>query len=151
MEKEYMKKITQIVERELDQLSNKPSLSPSEVCAAKEAVGLLKDMKEYAEMDEGGYSERGARRNSYGNNYGYAYGYAPEMYGNTYAYRYPMSMNYENSYGDRRSSRASGGDYSGHSIKDRMVDRLERMVDEAKSEYERQEIINEIAKIKQSN
>lgn len=34
--------------------------------------------------------------------------------------------------------------YSGHSIHDRMIDRLERMMDEAKSENERQTIRDEI-------
>lgn len=143
MEKEYMKKLTQLLERELDQLSNKPSLSPSEVCAAKEAVILIKEMKECAEMDNDGYSERGMRRNNYA--------YMPDMYGNAYANRYPMNYNYDNSYGNGRGSWTATGDYSGHSIKDRMIDKLERMVDEAKSDYERQEIMNEIAKLKQSN
>lgn len=34
--------------------------------------------------------------------------------------------------------------YSGHSIKDRMIDQLERMVDEAQSDYERKLIKEEI-------
>lgn len=90
-----------------------------------------------------GYSERSMRRNNYA--------YMPDMYGNAYANRYPMNYNYDNSYGNGRGSWTATGDYSGHSIKDRMIDKLERMVDEAKSDYERQEIMNEIAKLKQSN
>ena len=39
-------------------------------------------------------------------------------------------------YGGNSMSR----DYSGHSIQDRMVDRLERMIDEAQSEHERQTV-----------
>lgn len=38
--------------------------------------------------------------------------------------------------------------YSGHSIKDRMIDRLERMMDEAKNDYERDEIRREIEEIR---
>ena len=137
MEKEYMKRLSQLIEMELDQLSTKGSLSPSEVCAAKEAVELLKEMKEYKEMcdDEMGYSERSGR--------GRMYSYNPDMYG--YGWYAMDGGRYNN-----RQYSMDRGQYSGHSIKDRMIDRLERMVDEAQSEYERKEIMNEIAKLKQS-
>lgn len=39
--------------------------------------------------------------------------------------------------------------YSGHSIKDRMVDKLESMMDEAGSDYERQTIAEWISKIRE--
>lgn len=42
-------------------------------------------------------------------------------------------------------------DYSGHSIKDRMVAKLETMVDMAKTDYERQEVMNAIHKIESMN
>lgn len=45
----------------------------------------------------------------------------------------------------RYMSREDG--YSGHSIKDRMIARLEGMYDEAKSEHEREEIQKEIRRI----
>lgn len=60
---------------------------------------------------------------------------------------------YEGSSGRRMRNPMNGrymGDhrgYSGHSIKDRMVDRLESMMDEAHSDYERQAIADWIAKI----
>jgi hypothetical protein len=60
---------------------------------------------------------------------------------------------YEGSSGRRMRNPMNGrymGDqrgYSGHSIKDRMVDRLESMMDEAHSDYERQVIADWIAKI----
>ena len=37
--------------------------------------------------------------------------------------------------------------YSGHSIKDRIIDKLESMMDEARSEYEREVISEWIAKV----
>lgn len=37
--------------------------------------------------------------------------------------------------------------YSGHSIQDRMIDQLERMMDEAKTEHERQTVRNWIARL----
>lgn len=38
--------------------------------------------------------------------------------------------------------------YSGHSIKDRAIDKLERMMDEANSEYERESIRRMISQIR---
>lgn len=150
MEKEYSKRLSDLVEMELGQLSTKGSLSPNEVCAAKEAYELLIKIKEYAEKceeEEMGYSERSGGRRM-------MYSYMPEMYDPAHMYanngRYSMGNNngWNNSYG--RANWSTNGEYSGHSIKDRMIDRLERMVDEAQSEYERKEIMNEIAKLKQS-
>ena len=45
---------------------------------------------------------------------------------------------------------SSSGSY-GHSIKDRMVSQLEDMMDQAKNEYERQEIQNEIQKLRMND
>ena len=42
----------------------------------------------------------------------------------------------------------NGGRYSGHSINDRMIARLEDMYDEAKSEHEREEIRREIERLR---
>lgn len=41
--------------------------------------------------------------------------------------------------------------YSGHSVKDRMVAKLESMMDMAKSDYERQEVMNVIRSIQSMN
>ena len=38
--------------------------------------------------------------------------------------------------------------YSGHSIHDRMIDNLERMMNEAQSDYERQQIQDEISRLR---
>lgn len=43
---------------------------------------------------------------------------------------------------------SNGGRYSGHSINDRMIARLEDMYDEAKSEHEREEIRREIERLR---
>ena len=63
-------------------------------------------------------------------------------------------------YGDRGNSAHSrdGGSsnryydgnsgYSGHSIQDRMIDQLERMIDEAKTEHERQTVQDWIRRLK---
>ena len=46
----------------------------------------------------------------------------------------------------RYVSRDSG--YSGHSINDRMISQLENMYDEAKTEYEREEVRKEIDRLR---
>ena len=43
-------------------------------------------------------------------------------------------------YDDNGYSRRYFNGYSGHSIQDRMIDKLERMMDEAQSEHERQTV-----------
>ena len=70
------------------------------------------------------------------------------MSSSDYPYHHdPMMMSYE----DRRNSdgRSYEHDYSNHSIKDRMIDKFERMMDSADSEYERQEIQNWITKMRE--
>ena len=154
MEKTYITKLSDLVEKELDQLSSKASLNPTEVCSAKEAVDLLKKMKEYKEMceeEEMGYSERSMRGRGYSYTTPEMYNMYPMMAGNPYPMNgYQMdndSRRINSSYG--RGTWNATGQYSGHSVKDRMIDRLERMMDEAKSDYERQEIMNEINRIRQ--
>ena len=39
--------------------------------------------------------------------------------------------------------------YSGHSIKDRMIDSLERMMDTAQTDYEKQTVMEEIKKLRE--
>ena len=41
----------------------------------------------------------------------------------------------------------NGGRYSGHSMKDRMIARLETMYDESNNDYERQAITNLISRV----
>ena len=141
MNKMCLQKLTEIVEKELDQLTSKGSLTPTELDSAKKSVDLLAKIEEYSMMCEEssmpGYSER-SRFNGMR-----AYAYPPEVYS-------PMHYESQNSsYGSGNWNATMNGRYSGHSIKDRMIDRLERMMDDASSEYERKEIRNEIARLRQ--
>lgn len=143
-----LEKLNSLVEKELDQLMNKGTLTPPELDTAKKAVELMAEIKEYEamcmeEMGEGSmYSERSmaSRNGRYSTHYPMPY--------------YPMRGSYD-SYGNNGGysevRRDSMGRYSGHSVKDRMIDRLERMMDEAGSEYERKEIMEEISRLRQSN
>ena len=61
---------------------------------------------------------------------------------------YSMMPIREGSYGGRAYNMDMyDRDYSGHSIKDRMIAKLETMVDMAKSDYERQEVMEAIRAI----
>lgn len=82
------------------------------------------------------------------------------MYGTTPYYHDMRDMDMR-MYGRGRSrdsmGRFTGGTYNGsnrmygHSIKDRMVDNLERMMDSASTDYERQEIQQEIERLRNGN
>ena len=152
MGKMYLQKLTDLVEKELDTLTAKGTLNPTELDSAKKAVELLTKIEEYSMMceekenPEAMYSGRSYR------SYGRSYAMPPEYYDPSMPMR---SGNYMPGMGSmNRGSYGSGnwtanGQYSGHSIKDRMIDRLERMMDDAKTDYERQEIKNEIMRIRQ--
>lgn len=50
---------------------------------------------------------------------------------------------------NRRYYGNDGGNYSGHSVHDRMIADLEREMDQATSEYDRKVIMEQISKIRQ--
>ena len=81
----------------------------------------------------------------------YSYAYTPNR--SPVTGRYISGYHNDMPYGDMNSqNRATmNGGYSGHSIKDRMIARLEPMYDEATSEYERQLIKNTINRIHSEN
>lgn len=58
-------------------------------------------------------------------------------------------MNSYDNYGGNSYESMRGGNYSGHSVHDRMIADLEREMDQANSEYERKVIMDQINKIRQ--
>lgn len=153
MNKTTLDKLSDLVEKELDQLATKGTLNPSELDSAKKAVELMTCVKEYEAMCEEdmsgeSYSERGMpRRHHYSMHY-------PDyrmIRGNYDLYDTYANTGNGNYGGYSEVRRDSMGRYSGHSIKDRMIDRLERMMDEAGSEYERKEIMEEITRLRQNS
>lgn len=137
------------VQNALKPLAKKDNISPAEIEAAKNAVSLIKKIDEMCEKEEWnkeGYSQRHMGGNSYkddpyrrweimsyrdGTNMDSSMGYP----------YYPSPMyNHEGSYRD-------SSDYSRHSIKDRSIDALERLMDKAGSDYERQKIKEYIRKL----
>ena len=115
----------------------KGDMSAADLEACDKAVCILKKLRECEEIGSEEYSN--SMRNYRDS---YARGRNP-MNG-----RY-MSMN--NVYGPDPYMANAYVDqgYSGHSIKDRMIDSLERMMDTAQTDYERQTVMEEIKKLRE--
>lgn len=119
MEKRY-ESIMDLLEKEIDKIIKKGDITPVELESLYKCVCVIEKIKMMEESGE-----------EYSDGYSEAYG------------RY--SMPYWNQYEGGRSRTSGrymsrgrrGNGYSSHSIKDRMIDCLEKMMDEAGSEYER--------------
>lgn len=117
--------------KDLETLADKGDINPTEWQRVKEVVCILKDMCECKEGMEDGYSSDRMP------------GYSSRRGRSMTTGRY-ISRDYDPSYmGPDYNARG----YSGHSIKDRMIANLEKMMDEASSEYERETIRAEIRKL----
>ena len=146
MDKETMNVLESLedsVIRELRLLNKKDTLSATEIKAASDAMCLLTKIKVYKEggmvEDEDGQSYMMWPRDSYDD-----YSSRPRMTGN-----YRINGSYDRGRSPvtgRYVSRDHG--YSGHSINDRMISQLENMYDEAKTEYEREEVRKEIDRLR---
>lgn len=127
-----LRKLEDLVYNQLDDLSKKNDISPAEIENAKNAICLLLKMDELKggvpeEMEYSNrYSNARGMRAYYSNGYGEGMQITPMR-----SYTYPERIRMGASYNDG---------YSRHSIKDRAIDKLERMMDEAQSESERETI-----------
>ena len=138
--KKTLEHTKEVIKDELKKLIKKGELTPAEMDTVFKAVDSIKDICEMCHEDpEGNHYSEGAH--TYDPNWEYS-GTA----------RSPVTGRYISSGMPHGNMRVSYGDnYSGHSIKDRMVARLEPMYDEAKSDYERQLITNTINRIHAEN
>lgn len=136
-------KLEELITKELEKVVNKGDMTPSELEISKKAVCLLKELKEYEVMDmevsDNGYSDRRGRSSVTGRYMsrrdGSYSGTDAVPYYESYSTTPMPSMYY--TYGSNRNMNEG---YSGHSIKDRMVSRLEGMMGEAQNDYERRTI-----------
>lgn len=147
-----LKKIKQITEKNIEDLGKKQDLSSAETKAVKDGFELLDwlDMKiEECEMKENGYSQYSGHEGMQALPRRYAIT-SYRSYGPRGSYGYPYYPMDEMAYDGGRSYAMNGRSYgpyygadrrySRHSINDRAVACLERMMDEASSDYERQEV-----------
>jgi len=126
-----------VLEREIDKVTAKGEITPTEIKAVGDAVDILKDieticaMKEYGQeddmysMENRGYSTRRMTR-------------YPDVYRDSYDGSY-------NGYDDMSYNR--GRNYSRHSEKEEMIEKLERMMNNATSEKERRDLMECIQKL----
>lgn len=161
MDCEAMKKLKSTVEKCIDELAAKPTLTPAETEALKnglEVIDMLECKTDELEMKKYEDSARRSMRTYSGRSYApirVSYsehpmtGYSGD-YGVQGWYRSGDGMsNYGQDpryYGDMYSERRRS--YSRHSIGDRAVEKLENMMDTAGSEYEKEELRRFIHMIK---
>lgn len=114
---ETFEKLEDMLMTELNKIVEKGDISPMELENASKVVCLIEKIRE---MDS---ESEASSFNSYRRG------------------RDSMTGQYVSRNAPRRMSRRSyENGYSGHSIKDRMIDHLESMMDEAKTDYERQTV-----------
>ena len=119
-----------LLTEELKKIVDKGDLNSAELDNVKDALCSIKETLEIEDMMSGGYSNA-------------SYGHMPRTYNIRGSYRRGRDANT----GRYMSMRGSEEGYSGHSIKDRMIARLEGMYDEAGSEHERQMINDWIGRL----
>lgn len=160
-----LKHAEELIERELRKVVDKGSLNPAEMDVVHKAIDSLekiakteKTCEEIKLMKE--------RPDQYSGAYHGMHTYPHHMPHASYGWEchslgYPAAFEYGDMHsGAQHRSPTTGryvsgeyhgkDHYSGHSINDRMVDQLERMMDTAKTEYERQQILDKIKMIRNS-
>lgn len=169
-----LKRSEDLITREIDKLVDKGSLNPAEMDTLHKAIDSLekivktekaceelKMMKEHPAMYSGAYHpmhgmsypHHGVPHTSYGweamaHSTCYPAASEYDMYSGV-QHRSPTTGRYTSG-GYPEEHRMNRDNFSGHSINDRMVDQLERMMDTAKTEFERQQILDKIKMIKGS-
>lgn len=131
-----------------------------------EKIKQLEDAENYSEYSRNSYNSYngGNSNNSYGgynspNSYdNYSDGDVSGFYRNDNSYRRGRSattgrfVSRDDGYSTRRYYDAgNSNNYSGHSIKDRMIDALEKMYDTAQTEHERQTVNDWIRRLETAN
>lgn len=175
MEKEDMKTLCdlkEIINKELHKNVEKGTLNVAEVDAVNKAVTILEKIakiehlcKEDELMEKNSDNYSGAfynirnfppqmpRPNMSYNSYGYdgMHHWTPEMDYSGERGRSATTGHYVSRGGEHYDHMGRSHDtHSGHSINDRMVDQLERMMDTATSDFERQQILDKIKMIRNS-
>lgn len=140
-------KLQELLECEIDKTIAKGEITAPDLKALGEAVDILKDIETTRAMEE------------YGGNEDEEYSMMNRGYSTKRMNRYPMRGSYDHmdmdySYEDRRmgrddysTRRDSRGRYSRHTEKEEMIEKLEMMAENAKTEQERREYMECIEKL----
>lgn len=137
-ELEIYKGLREIAVKQLEELKKKGSMNPAEAEAAKIGMCII-DMVDdrYGPQINEKYSERYSRHGEYDRPFRRYNITSYGMYDDSY-----RGMSRRGSY--ENQNRDSMGRYSSHSIDDRVVDMLEKMVDTAQSDFEYQKLMEYI-------
>ena len=144
---ESLCQFAKVAKKEVDKIVQKGDLTPAElenvykIACATEKIQKMCNGEMYSEGMPGSYGMSGWRPEMvYGMNSCMQNGsWGQDMYSGN-KMRSPVTGRY--------ISRGDDGGYSGHSIEDRMIASLEQQMDEAKSDYERKVIMDEIQRIR---
>ena len=141
---DVMNKLRENVESQLEMLAKKSDLTPTEIENATKALCLLEKIDEYAGESDPSYSGMRYPSGMMMDDHSFRRGRSSVT--GRYVSRGDSRMmdgSYGNygPYGDRNG-------YSGHSVEDRAIAKLESMMDETNSEYERSALSKMITKLR---
>lgn len=134
-----LEELNDLIEKELKTMVQKGSLTPNELESAEKAVCL---MEKIIRLKEGFYDDGYSSRYSMPR-MGYDMQYGDGSYARG---RSSVTGRYVSRDGGYYDGYSQG--YSGHSIEDRAVDSLERIMDSAESQYERDQLRKFIRQIR---
>ncbi len=135
-----MEDLTKVAEKALQQVADKGDLTPAEADAALKAVCLLEKIWKYQHIEEITMGEDFEDMYS-------SMGTMPDPMHDEWVSRTGRMRSHYPSWNIRRSGMYDDA-RSGHSITDRAIDSLEKMMDEAKSTYEKDQIKEMIKEIR---
>lgn len=150
---ESLKNLKKVLEKEIDEISKKNDISPTELERLDKAVDIIKDIETICAMKEYGYQEKEEPMQGYSERYSYPHYMSYDMM----PPREQDMWSRESSYRDGRGSmgsryvsremppysydnRSYGYGYSGHSNKEDLKMDLREMMNSAKTEKERMAI-----------
>ena len=136
--------LKEMLEDDVKKITKKGDISPDELSNVYKAIDIIKDIETIKAMREhGDYSQEGSY-NSYGNSYRrpyYSYD-GNSMEGNSMTGSYARrGRDGDNDGRYNESSRGSYDNYSRHTEKEQMVQKLEAMLQTAKTEEQRKAIM----------
>lgn len=141
---ETMNESKSLLIKEIGKINAKGDISPSELDNLCKAYKTLREISTIEAMDDYGDQSYGRGRSMRMDNaYGYSYGHDYPMRGESYR----RGRGADGRYVSRDGSYDSG--YSGHSVTDRMIASLEREMDMAETEYDRNKIQEEIRRLRE--
>lgn len=152
-----LKDIKELLEDELKELKKKGTITPTELDSIHKVVETIKDIDEMCEKDrENEYEDEYSGRRMGRVNMNYSGTHRPMLDGPHYPAVYDNDYSWgEGRYSGRNQNRDSMGRYSSgydrrysrESATNRMIDKLEDMMNEASTENEREAIRNCINKL----